>query len=425
MKIFDSKTGGESALYEMLSKRNNGTGVDIKTDVADIIQNVKENGDKAVRFYAEKFGDASPDSFEYTEEQINAAAAKLELKYIAVLENAANNITEYHKYQVQEGYSFSRGGRIFGRIIRPLERVGLYVPGGTAALPSTVLMNCIPAKLAGVEDIIIATPSKDGNLSPIIAAAAKIAGATKIFAIGGAQAIAALAFGTETIPRVDKITGPGNMYVSEAKRQVFGFVDIDMIAGPSEVLVVADKTANADFIAADMLSQLEHDVSAAAVLLTDCAEVAKKTKVALESQLKQLSRAEIASVSAQNYTAALVCDNIDEAMRIANNVAPEHLELQCENARELLTQVKNAGSVFIGAYTTEPLGDYYAGTNHVLPTNGSARFSSPLSVDDFVKKFSYLEYDKQSFLEDANDTILFAGAEGLDAHAKAISIRKN
>lgn len=424
MKIFDSKTGGESALYELLAKRNNGTGANISSVVAHIIQSVKQDGDAAVRLYAQKFGDGTPDCFEYTAEQIDAAAAKLEPKYITVLENAARNITEYHKYQMPEGYSFSRGGRSFGRIVRPLERVGLYVPGGTAAYPSTVLMNCIPAKLAGVEEIIITTPSKDGTLAPMIAAAAKIAGATRVFAIGGVQAIAALAFGTETIPKVDKITGPGNMYVAEAKRQVFGFVDIDMIAGPSEVLVIADETANADFVAADMLSQLEHDEAAAAVLLTTSNELAEKTKIALETQLKQLSRAEIATTSAQNYAVALVCESIDEAMRIANNVAPEHLELQCENARELLKQVKNAGSVFIGAYTTEPLGDYYAGTNHVLPTNGSAKFSSPLSVDDFVKKFSYLEYDRQSFLEDADDTILFAKAEGLDAHAQAVRIRK-
>jgi len=424
MKIFDTKTGGEGALYKVLSKRNSGTGADIRAGVAEIIQKVKEGGDEAVRFYARKFGDAAPDCLEYTAEQIDEAASRLDKKLLTVLENAAKNITEYHSYQMPQGYAFSRGGRSFGRIVRPLERVGLYVPGGTAALPSTVLMNCIPAKLAGVKDIIIATPSKDGSLSPVIAAAAKIAGATRIFALGGAQAIAALAFGTESIPKVDKITGPGNMYVAEAKRQVFGFVDIDMIAGPSEVLVVADKNANADFIAADMLSQLEHDVSAAAVLLTDCAEVAEKTKTALEVQLKQLSRAEIAAVSSQKYAVALVCESIEEAMRIANNVAPEHLELQCDNARELLKLVKNAGSVFIGAYTTEPLGDYYAGTNHVLPTNGSARFSSPLSVDDFVKKFSYLEYDRQSFCEDADETIMFAEAEGLDAHANAVKIRK-
>lgn len=423
MKILDTKSGGEKLLYDILEKRNGGLSADVKESVSEIIDNVRRNGDYGVRFYTEKFGESSPSSLEFTTEQINIAADAADKQIVKVMEKAAANIEEYHKLQITSGYEFTRGGRKFGRIVRPLERVGVYIPGGTAAYPSTVLMDCIPAKLAGVKEIIMATPSKDGRLSPVIAAAAKIAGVTRIFAMGGAQAVAALAYGTESVPCVDKIVGPGNVYVAEAKRQVFGYVDIDMIAGPSEVLIVADETANPEFIAADMLSQLEHDPSAAAVLLTDSPEIADKTKIALEYQLEGLSRKGIAAVSAEKFAAALVCSDLNEAMKIANNISPEHLELQCREPKKWLSFVKNAGSVFLGNYTTEPLGDYFAGTNHVLPTNGSARFSSPLSVDDFVKKFSYLEYDAESFAEDAADTALFADSEGLTAHAAAVRIR--
>ena len=423
MRLLDTKSGGEKALYEILEKRNSGTQVGVRESVSEIIDNVRKYGDKAIRFYSEKFGEVPPESLEFTTEQIDATAEAADKSVIEVIKKAAANIEEYHRYQLSTGYEFKRGGRSFGRVVRPLQKVGVYIPGGTAAYPSTVLMDCIPAKLAGVEEIIMATPIKGGSLSPIIAAAAKIAGVTRIFAMGGAQAVAAFAYGTESVPRVDKIVGPGNMYVAEAKRQVYGNVDIDMIAGPSEVLIVADETANPDFIAADMLSQLEHDAAAAAVLLTDSTDIAQRTSEALESQLSKLSRKDIASISAENFAIAVVCESIEEVMRISNNVAPEHLEIQCNQPRKLLAYVKNAGSVFLGNYTTEPLGDYYAGTNHVLPTNGSARFSSPLSVDDFVKKFSYLEYDKNSFIEDAPNTAIFADSEGLTAHAAAVRIR--
>jgi len=425
MKILYTNNNGEQELFSILGQRNNRLSGEIQDTVKIIVDEVRQNGDSALRKYTKQFDKVDVKSFEYTVEQLNEYASKAPEKLVTVMEKATANITEYHSKQTQNGYEFSRGGRSFGRVVRPLEKVGLYVPGGTAAYPSTILMNCIPAKIAGVKDIIMVTPPKAEGLSPSIAAAAKIAGVTRVFTVGGAQAIAALAYGTETIPQVDKIVGPGNSYVAAAKRIVFGDVDIDMIAGPSEVLIIADKTANCGYIAADMLSQLEHDPAAAAILITDDVNIAEKTKDCLDDQLAKLSRREISETSAESYAIAIVCDNIYEAMRIANSVAPEHLELQCENAKELLAEVRNAGSVFLGEYTTEPLGDYYAGTNHVLPTNGSARFSSPLSVDDFVKKFSYLEYSREAFIEDSEDTIEFAEAEGLTAHANAVKIRLN
>lgn len=398
---------------------------DMADIVTDIIENVKENGDKALFEYSEKFDKANLTSLEVTEAEIEEAFSLVEPRFIEVLKKAAKNIEEFHKKQVRNSFVLNETeGVVTGQKVTPIEKVGLYVPGGTAAYPSTVLMDSIPAKIAGCQYICITTPpSSDGKVNPVILAAAKIAGVDKIFKVGGAQAVAALAYGTETVKKVDKIVGPGNAFVAEAKRQVFGRVSIDMIAGPSEILVIADGKSDPSFVAADLLSQAEHDKNASAVLVTDSEELANKVANEIENQLKQLSREEIARVSVDNNGKIIVADNLEDVFAVANEIAPEHLELCVDNPFDYLDKIKNAGSIFMGRYCPEALGDYFAGPNHTLPTSGTARFSSPLSVDDFVKKSQFVYYSKNALDKVAQDVAFFAEKEGLTAHAKSASIR--
>ena len=423
MKTYYTSLNQQNELFALLENRAKTSSADITVIIRNIIDDIKTRGDVALCEYCEKFDKYYPSSLVMSQEEIDAAAAKVDKSLEAILLEAADNIRIYHEKQLSEGYEMLSKGKKLGRIVRPLKRVGVYVPGGTAAYPSTVLMNCIPAAVAGVSEIILVTPPKAEGLNPAIAAAAKIAGVTKVIQIGGAQAVAALAYGTESVPKVDKIVGPGNMFVAEAKRQVYGIVDIDMIAGPSEVCVVADSTANPAYIAADLLSQLEHDRAASAVLVTPDEDLANAVSIEIEKQVTELPRCKIASESLSKYSAILITKDIYEAMEMANIIAPEHLEIVTEDPENLLSLVENAGSIFLGEYSPEPMGDYFAGTNHVLPTSGSARFSSPLSVDDFIKKMSYLSYSKDAFFRDAESVIEFAEAEGLGAHANSVRIR--
>ena len=392
--------------------------------VADILANVRARGDEAVRGYSAKF-DGYDGDFSVSESEWEEGAKKCDPYLYKVMEEAGANIADFHCRQIPQGFEVEKeNGIILGQKVTPLERVGIYVPGGTAAYPSTVLMNAVPAKIAGVGEIIMVTPAKGGYIKPEILAAAKIAGVDKIFKVGGAQAVAALAYGTESIPRVDKITGPGNIYVATAKKLVFGFVDIDMIAGPSEILVLADGTAAAERVAADMLSQAEHDVLASAVLVTDSPRLAEDTAAELERQIPLLSRAEIARKSVDGQGRIILVKDMAQAVNIANALAPEHLEVYTEEPFRLLPQIKNAGSIFLGGYTPEPVGDYFAGPNHTLPTSGTARFSSPLSGADFVKRSSYIYYTKGALEEAADKIEAFAAAEGLQAHANAVKVRR-
>ncbi len=423
MKIYNTSKGEEKELYSLLERRAESTSDDITAKIRAVIDNVRANGDSALLDYCEKFDRVRPESLVISDEEIDAAAKKLDPKLYEIMLEAADNIRIYHEKQLSVGYEINSKGKTLGRIVRPLNRVGVYVPGGTAAYPSTVLMNCIPARVAGVKEIILVTPPKAEGLNPAIAAAAKISGVDKVIAVGGAQAVAALAYGTESVPRVDKIVGPGNMFVAEAKRLVFGKVDIDMIAGPSEVCVVADFGADPEYIAADLLSQLEHDRAASAVLVTPDKILAEKVSSALDIQLASLPRSEIAAESLANYSAAVITESFEKSFEVANVIAPEHLEIIAEAPEKYLPLVENAGSIFLGEYSPEPMGDYFAGTNHVLPTAGSARFSSPLSVDDFVKKMSYLSYSREAFFRDAESVIEFAETEGLGAHANSVRIR--
>ncbi|HPP68860.1 MAG TPA: histidinol dehydrogenase, partial [Clostridiales bacterium] len=361
-------------------------------DVRYIINDVAERGDEALFEYTLRFDGCKPESLLVTQEEIDAAAESVGEYFLDTLKMAAENIRAFHKKQLSDGFSMTAPfGSELGQIVRPIEKAGLYIPGGTASYPSTVLMNAIPAKIAGVSEIVAVTPpDKEGRVNPAVLAAAKVAGIDKIFKVGGAQAIAALACGTESIPKVDKIVGPGNRYVASAKRLVYGLVDIDMIAGPSEILIVADKNADPVNIAADLLSQAEHDTLASAILVTDNKELAEKVQAEVERQLELLPRAEIARQSIDNQSAIFLCSSISEAIEIANDIAPEHLEICVEEPKKYLADIKNAGSIFLGAYTPEALGDYFAGTNHTLPTSGTARFGSPLGVDDFIKRSSYI-----------------------------------
>ena len=398
---------------------------DVSATVAEIISAVRRDGDEALYAYAEKFDGVKLDALEVPREEIDGAAERVDAAFYAVLEKAARNIREFHSRQLHDGFELRReDGAILGQRVMPLDRVGIYVPGGTAAYPSTVLMDCIPAKLAGCGEIIMVTPVKgEGKVAPEILAAAKLAGVDRIFKTGGAQAVAALAYGTQSIPRVDKIVGPGNAFVAEAKRQVFGQVAIDMIAGPSEILVVADKTGNPRWIAADLLSQAEHDRLASAVLVTDSEALAQKVAEEIEVQLARLPRAEIARASIDTYGKIIVSDTLDAAIEIANELAPEHLELHLDDPFALLPKIRHAGSVFLGKHCPEALGDYLAGPNHTLPTMGTAHFSSPLSVDDFVKKSQYLYYSEEAFGTVAQDIACFAEKEGLSAHARSALVR--
>ncbi|MBQ9802743.1 MAG: histidinol dehydrogenase [Clostridia bacterium] len=399
--------------------------VNVADIVADIITTVRKDGDKALFAYTEKFDKATLKSLAVTPEERAEALALVEPAFLDVLRRAADNIRRYHERQVRNSFIINEErGVVVGQKIIPIDRAGLYVPGGTAAYPSTVLMDAIPAKLAGCREVVMLTPpGKDGKVNPVILAAAEIAGIDRIFKVGGAQAIAALAYGTESVPRVDKIVGPGNAFVAEAKKQVFGTVSIDMIAGPSEILVVADSTANPAFVAADLLSQAEHDKLASAVLITDSRTLAEEVSAELEKQLPLLPRAEIARASIDKNGKIIVVQNLETAIDVANELAPEHLELAVDNPFDYLDAIRHAGSIFMGKYCPEALGDYFAGPNHTLPTSGTARFSNPLSVDDFIKKAQYTYYTKEAFARVAKDVAYFAGKEGLDAHARSATIR--
>ena len=394
--------------------------MDVSGLVSDIIANVRKNDDSALFEYCEKFDGARLEQLEVSSQEIEEAFSSVEPEFVRILKKAAENIRKFHSKQVRNSFILDEDGVVMGQKVIPIEKVGLYVPGGTAAYPSTVLMDSIPAKIAGCKEIVMVTPpNKEGKVAPVILAAAKIAGVDRIFKVGGAQAVAALAYGTKSISRVDKIVGPGNAFVAEAKRQVFGRVAIDMIAGPSEILIVADETCSAKIVAADMLSQAEHDRLASAVLVTDSRALANEVAQELERQLENLERREIARDSIDNNGKIIVAENIDIAIDIANEIAPEHLELCMENPFDYLDKVKNAGSIFMGKNCPEALGDYLAGPNHTLPTSGTARFSSPLSVDDFVKKSQYTYYTKNALEKVYEDVAYFAKKEGLTAHAKS------
>ncbi len=413
----------EVTAKELFGRKADAT--DVQGIVAGILKDVRENGDAAVLNYGKRFDGADIDALEVTAEEWDAAVAETPAAFMDILCQAAENITAFHVNQKRDGFEMRKpNGVVLGQKVTPLKRVGLYVPGGTASYPSSVLMNCIPAKIAGVEEIVMVTPAKGGVIPSAILAAAKVAGVGRIFKTGGAQAVAALAYGTESVPQVDKIVGPGNAFVAEAKRQVYGLVDIDMIAGPSEILVVADDTANPRFVAADLLSQAEHDKLASAVLITDSKALAAAVAQEVETQLSSLPREEIARASIDDYGKIIVCEDLKEAVKVANEIAPEHLELCVEDPFAWLPEIKNAGSIFLGKYCPEALGDYFAGPNHTLPTMGTARFSSPLGVDDFVKRSAYSFFTRDALMEVADKVAYFAEKEGLSAHARSATIRK-
>ena len=415
----------ERELINQLKARSGEIDRKVTSAVTDILNNVKQNGDDAVREYTLKFDGHMPSKFEISREEIDSSPDKCDRDFILALYKAADNIRDFHARQKQQSWlEPKQNGVILGQRIRGLKRVGVYVPGGTAAYPSSVLMNVIPAKIAGVKEIVMVTPpQKDGTANPDILAAAKIAGVDRVFLMGGAQAVAALAYGTQSVPKVDKIVGPGNIFVATAKKLLYGTVDIDMIAGPSEILIVADKSANPKFLAADLMSQAEHDKMASAILLTTSEETANETAKELSRQMQTLERRDIIEQSLNDFGAIIVCKDISEAVDFANELAPEHLELAVENPMEYIGRVDNAGSVFLGHYSPEPLGDYFAGPNHVLPTSGTARFFSPLSVDSFIKKSSFIYYTEPALSEAKDDIIKLAETEGLTAHSNSIKVR--
>lgn len=396
----------------------------VEQTVKNIIADVIVRGDEALREYTKKFDGAIIDDFRVTQSEFDEAENIVSEDYKDILRRSAKNIEAFHKAQLRNGFEIKGGGYILGQKVTPVKSAGLYVPGGKAAYPSTVLMNAIPAKIAGVKRIVMATPpSSDGKVRAEVLVAAKIAGVSEVYKVGGAQAVAALAYGTQSIEKVNKITGPGNIFVATAKKLVYGTCGIDMIAGPSEILIIADGGADADNVAADLLSQAEHDELATAVLITDSPELADGVAVALDKRLKNLDRRAIAQLSIDNNCKIIVTDNLDEAVKLSDELAPEHLELEVENPFELLSKVNNAGSVFLGYNTPEPVGDYYAGPNHTLPTSGTAKFSSPLGVEDFIKTTQYVYYTKQKLEESAQDIIGFARSEGLTGHAESVSVR--
>ena len=412
-------------LVKELKEREEEVNSEVVNIVTEVINNVAKNGDKALKEYTEKFDKVSLDNMQVTIEELDECFDKVDKEFINNLEEAKANIEFYHKAQKSRGFILNKDNGVYlGQRVLPLDIVGVYVPGGTAAYPSSVLMNVIPAKVAGVNEIIMVTPpGKDGGINPYIGVAAKIAGVDKIYKVGGAQAVAALAYGTETIPKVDKIVGPGNIFVAVAKKLVYGKVDIDMIAGPSEILVVADESANPRYIAADLMSQAEHDKLASSILVTTSEKLYKEVEIELAKQVETLERKEIIIESLTNNGKVIICDTIDECLEVSNKVAPEHLEIATNNAMELLGKVKHAGSVFLGHNTPEPIGDYFGGTNHVLPTNGTARFFSALSVDNFIKKSSFLYYSEEAIKLDGNKIINIANNEGLTAHANSVKVR--
>lgn len=414
-------------LLEDLLKRSPGRYEEYEKDVADILAAVKERGDEALFSFTKAFdkADVSASNVRVTEEEIREAYALVDAGLLDVIRKALRNIREYHEKQRQYSWFDSKpDGTMLGQKVTALRRVGVYVPGGKAAYPSSVLMNIVPAKVAGVEEVVMATPpGRDGKIAPTTLVAAKEAGADAIFKVGGAQAVGALAYGTESIPKVDKIVGPGNIYVALAKRAVYGYVSIDAIAGPSEILVIADETADPRYVAADLLSQAEHDELASAILVTTSEELARRVSEEAERFIEELPRKEIIRKSVDNYGYIFIARDMEEAVSVANEIASEHLEIQTKDPYEVMTKIRNAGAIFIGAYASEPLGDYFAGPNHVLPTNGTAKFFSPLSVDDFIKKSSVIAYSKEALAGVHHDIVAFAGAEGLSAHANSIRVR--
>lgn len=415
----------EAAFLKELADRSVETDKKVTEIVSDIIDNVRKNGDKAVKEYTEKFDGKLPEYYEVPRDVINTALTEADEEFVSALLDAIENISDFHNRQKAEGFINAReDGVILGQRVRGLARVGLYVPGGTAAYPSSVLMNAIPAKIAGVGEIIMVTPPlKNGKPNNDILVAAALCGVDRVFLAGGAQAIAALAYGTDEIPKVDKIVGPGNIFVATAKKLLYGTVDIDMIAGPSEILVLADETADPKFVAADLMSQAEHDKLASAILVTTCEELVEKTEKELARQMNYLSRKEIIESSLTNYGAAIICDDTETAVELANSIAPEHLEVLMKNPLEYIGKLDNAGSVFLGQYASEPLGDYFAGPNHVLPTSGTARFFSPLGVQSFTKRSSFIYYTEDALCDAKDDIVLIAEKEGLTAHANAIKVR--
>lgn len=416
----------EKKLIQQLKDRSGEVDRKVTAAVTEIIDRVKQSGDQAVKEYTEKFDGFTLEEMEISRTELEEARNKCDPDFIQALERAADNIRDFHVRQKQQSWMNPlENGVLMGQRVRGLERVGLYVPGGTAAYPSSVLMNAIPAKIAGVKELIMVTPPGKSGANPDILAAAAIAGVDRVFLVGGAQAVAALAYGTQSIPKVDKIVGPGNIYVATAKRLLYGVVDIDMVAGPSEILIVADETANPSYIAADLMSQAEHDVLASAILLTTSRKLAEETLQELERQWKELSRQKIIRESLENYGAMIICKDMSQAIDFANELAPEHLELCIANPLEYIGRVDNAGSVFLGNYSPEPLGDYFAGPNHVLPTSGTARFFSPLSVDSFVKKSSFIYYTREALADAKQDIVKLAETEGLTAHANSVKVRFN
>ena len=415
----------ENAAKEDILTRDIKLECGVEAIVADIIKNVRENGDAALKEYSLKFDKAEIENLRVTAEEIEAAYQSEDPALIETLEKAKKNIWNFHEKQLRKGFEINNGdGTISGQKITPIEKVGIYVPGGTASYPSTVLMNAIPAKIAGVSEIIMVTPpDKNGNIPSAILCAAKIAGVDTIIKTGGAQAVAALAYGTESVPKADKVVGPGNVFVATAKRMLYGLVDIDMIAGPSEILVLADGTCNPAYVAADLLSQAEHDKLASAVLVTDSEELAYAVRDEIEAQLKTLPREEIARASIDTNGKIIIAKDLEQGVEIANEIAPEHLEVCVDEPFKYLDKIKNAGSIFLGKNTPEALGDYLAGTNHTLPTSGTARFSSPLSVDDYVKKSQYICYTEEALGKVKDNIVLFANREGLQAHGRSAAIR--
>lgn len=425
LKLINLENKDWDILLSELKDREEEVKEEVLKSVSNILEDVKKNGDKALQSYTEKFDRVLLDDFEVSIEELDECFIKVEKNFIDNLEEAKKNIEYYHNAQKSRGFILNKDNGIFlGQRVIPLDSVGVYVPGGTAAYPSSVLMNVIPAKVAGVKEIIMITPpNKEGKLNPYIGVAAKVAGVSKIYKVGGAQGIAALANGTESIPKVDKIVGPGNIFVATAKRLVFGKVDIDMIAGPSEILVIADEKSDPSYVAADLMSQAEHDKLASAILVTTSKDLYEKVELELDKQAKTLEREEIIRTSLNDFGKAIICSNIEECIDISNSIAPEHLEIMVDEPMQYLGLVRNAGSVFLGRYCPEPIGDYFGGTNHVLPTSGTARFFSALSVDSFIKKSSFIYYSKEAIMKNGEKIITMADKEGLTAHANSIKVR--
>lgn len=425
MKITKANGKSEYAVVENLKKRSGETDPKIVEIVTSILKGVKEGGDEALREYTSRFDGSVPKKIVIEKDELQSYLDVVDEEFIGAITRAKENIYHFHQKQAQQSWlTTEENGVIMGQRIRGLNKVGIYVPGGTAAYPSSVLMNAVPAKIAGVKEIVMVTPpGSEGNPNPYIMAAAAIAGVDRVFLCGGAQAVAALAYGTEKIPKVDKIVGPGNIFVATAKRLLYGVVDIDMVAGPSEILIVADKSAKPSFLAADLMSQAEHDKMASAILLTTSETIARATVKEIERQIKYLERQEIIERSLEDYGEIIVCENIEQAIKFANELAPEHLEMCVEEPLKYIGMIDNAGSVFLGNWSPEPLGDYYAGPNHVLPTSGTARFFSPLSVDSFIKKSSFIYYTQKELEKAKDDIINLAETEGLTAHANSIKVR--